>query len=974
MVSGFDKFFKEDKSKYNKYLSSDNSEIDRTNLEDYSRYEYKNGVHIKKDSFDSKEASIVFAGKILFDSAIHKAYKRENNYDQLFEHVSGLLRDSDLTFGKLSTLVARDYTLSGEFRPHLFEKESQINNAPIQFLDSIKKAGFDVLITSDEKSLELGALGVESTLKALSEKNIIHTGLFNEDHSRYLVFDINGIKVAVLSYNTKIKGSDKLNELGENVLINMYSTDRLLSDLASIQKLDVDYIIAFIDWTSISYNRRKALSSEIINNGVDAIIGASNYVNSIDFMANCDGHRSPVVYSMGKFIKGGRGGSLLVKLKLTKKDGKVLSELEYLPSHIFKELKGNKYVNVAVTCDKEILSDDQIVELKHSKNNLIKIARKNFKGLGFENYSIKLSKIYEILGIEFNQSHDKVYSRLNTLNSVAKNSVVILHDTDEVNDAAIQAITKGAGLIITPYELDDELPHIVYSDIEEAYVKLATYHRDICSKVRTTHVVSSVKGANRTRFINEILESRLNINTNSTIFSISDETEAYVKEISCIDESLVEPDYILIDSACGYSGSSTVITREESRSSELKNAIYYSIENEKSDYYATDIELKDTTLKYTINHNGEKEEIEIIVSKEFDVYNVVLDSMAAFIIADLHSITHKDIISAIKRHRLKKINKLLEQYNGAKFRVNLSCDSEEEIIESIKNLEFFHSDGRKIALLSDVPDARGYERVVSTIKDSNIDLLILFGNKVKSLHSKLVESTGDSLKYLYFDKYQELKDHFAKLITNGDIAIVLGNCSHELALLINELYGVIHSCMEAEEVLLTQDDSDFVYKDYGFSASICDAKVDNGMLILPEIIDGIKMKSVDVNAFTSDNSIESLDVANGYLNIMEKAFYENINLAEVKLPNSLKVIGRYAFSGCKKLNSIELPEGMYSIKKEAFSRCTNLKEITIPKSVNEIEGNIFRGVPRIDVSVYENSYAHKYFRRAKYYNIYLKII
>ncbi len=54
------------------------------------------------------------------------------------------------------------------------------------------------------------------------------------------------------------------------------------------------------------------------------------------------------------------------------------------------------------------------------------------------------------------------------------------------------------------------------------------------------------------------------------------------------------------------------------------------------------------------------------------------------------------------------------------------------------------------------------------------------------------------------------------------------------------------------------------------------------------------------------------------------------NLETVVLPESLKVIGAEAFSGCQNLSSIKLPEGLIEIGNEAFEGCKSIKNINIP--------------------------------------------
>jgi hypothetical protein len=58
------------------------------------------------------------------------------------------------------------------------------------------------------------------------------------------------------------------------------------------------------------------------------------------------------------------------------------------------------------------------------------------------------------------------------------------------------------------------------------------------------------------------------------------------------------------------------------------------------------------------------------------------------------------------------------------------------------------------------------------------------------------------------------------------------------------------------------------------------------------------------------------------------------------IPQSIIVIGKYAFSGCK-FTSIIIPETVTIIEDYAFNRCRSLESITIPKAVTTLGDGAF---------------------------------
>ena len=66
-------------------------------------------------------------------------------------------------------------------------------------------------------------------------------------------------------------------------------------------------------------------------------------------------------------------------------------------------------------------------------------------------------------------------------------------------------------------------------------------------------------------------------------------------------------------------------------------------------------------------------------------------------------------------------------------------------------------------------------------------------------------------------------------------------------------------------------------------------------------------------------------------------------IKHIVLPQKIKEIEEYAFSGCSSLTSITIPESVKEIGKYAFSYCSSLTSISIPSSVTEIGARAFYG-------------------------------
>ena len=105
--------------------------------------------------------------------------------------------------------------------------------------------------------------------------------------------------------------------------------------------------------------------------------------------------------------------------------------------------------------------------------------------------------------------------------------------------------------------------------------------------------------------------------------------------------------------------------------------------------------------------------------------------------------------------------------------------------------------------------------------------------------------------------------------------------------------------------------------------------------------------------------IDSFSILDGVTYIRETAFADNKKITNIRIPESVKRIGKYAFSrctaltsvtifaevtklevstfaDCKELKKVELPVSLEEIKEWAFIHCENLECITIPKNVKSI--------------------------------------
>ncbi len=78
---------------------------------------------------------------------------------------------------------------------------------------------------------------------------------------------------------------------------------------------------------------------------------------------------------------------------------------------------------------------------------------------------------------------------------------------------------------------------------------------------------------------------------------------------------------------------------------------------------------------------------------------------------------------------------------------------------------------------------------------------------------------------------------------------------------------------------------------------------------------------------------KNVKIPDGVNTIRKYAFAENIKLTSVEIPDSVMTIQGGAFEGCKNLKTISLPESLETIGARAFADCISLQYIKLPNSL-----------------------------------------
>lgn len=160
---------------------------------------------------------------ILLKDQVTSAYNKETgtyNFDKMFEYTKPYFESSDYTIG-----VYEGPSAGGEYSTSNYEDGIKLYlNFPDEFASSVKNAGIDLVSTANNHLLDKGKEGALRTLDVLDKVGLEHTGSYRnqEEKDNLLIVDIEGIKVAVLSYTN---------------FVNYYSQDTIEEDMSYITSL-----------------------------------------------------------------------------------------------------------------------------------------------------------------------------------------------------------------------------------------------------------------------------------------------------------------------------------------------------------------------------------------------------------------------------------------------------------------------------------------------------------------------------------------------------------------------------------------------------------------------------------------------------------------------------------------------------------------------------------------------------------------
>jgi len=261
-----------------------------------------------KDAQPSGKALLCCTGDLMCEPRQTRACQYGDSYffQPMFQFVRSILRGGDFTVGNLETTVSDMTPYAGAY--HTVAKKYHCN-APESYLEALRYAGFDALVNANNHNCDSGAAGLIETNERIDRHGFMRTGTFLPGQTeRALLVEVNGIRLAVLSYGTFYNRLDAyFTQLGNDALLNHFSPEKAAADVAWAKERGAEFVLSYIHWgksyihypTDVQREQAQALADA----GVDYIVGSHSHCLQIaDTVAAADGRKVPVIFSMGNFV------------------------------------------------------------------------------------------------------------------------------------------------------------------------------------------------------------------------------------------------------------------------------------------------------------------------------------------------------------------------------------------------------------------------------------------------------------------------------------------------------------------------------------------------------------------------------------------------------------------------------------------------------------------------------------------------
>lgn len=243
------------------------------------------------------------AGSIQINSNVQKALTDDGTYrfDILFDDLAGDLV-ADLSIATLENNVIPSAKLSD-------------SNIPVDVLAPLRATGVNALCLGYYGALNGGVAGLMETQQAVTAAGMTPYGVYASQQERdsLTVMDVNGISVALLSYQNELTSSGKRQTTDEEqaFVIAAQQLPVITDDITKVRQAGAKVVVVSLCWGKVGAtaptSTQRELAQGIADAGADIILGThSGTLQTVEILTanRGDGRYHPVLcaYSLGNLF------------------------------------------------------------------------------------------------------------------------------------------------------------------------------------------------------------------------------------------------------------------------------------------------------------------------------------------------------------------------------------------------------------------------------------------------------------------------------------------------------------------------------------------------------------------------------------------------------------------------------------------------------------------------------------------------
>lgn len=338
-----------------------------------------------------------------------KAFDGESfDFSPSFQYIKTYIQGYDYAIANLET------TMAGRLGQRQIRTEKfyagysgyPVFNAPDILAENLKEAGFDMLLTANNHTLDSKVEGLERTIDVIAALDLDHTGTFKTlaDNEKDCIIEVDGITFGILDYTYAMNGFTLSKEEDFKIHhLNNYDgayIDAMYQRVEAMSQLDVDFVVVAIhygiEYVSFPDQRiQKPLVDGLFDHGADIILGGHPHVLQpfeVREVLRNDGEVEVgvVIYSLGNFISSQRhiytnkdtdyGMIFEIGIEQLDKQKPRITTVGYMPTYVLWTTEDPIVVPLLeIPATLEVTGQDQ-ARIEHGRSEVVERVNSYYKG------------------------------------------------------------------------------------------------------------------------------------------------------------------------------------------------------------------------------------------------------------------------------------------------------------------------------------------------------------------------------------------------------------------------------------------------------------------------------------------------------------------------------------------------------------------------------------------------------------------